>query len=710
MKYSPLKLLSSSGKYRTLITAVALFVLLDLGILAMNFVIASGLTENAVAVNLAGRQRMLSQRIAKATLQLENALQSGHTPRPALDELTMARALFDRTLLAFSKGGTTSSGASEEVTLHAVKSQRARHSIEAASALWNPLNHELLQLLQTPEDTITLATVLKAQSLAAQHNMALLTHMNTLTTDLESAARHQANVLRAVQTGGIVLALLNFCLILFHFIREMRAADERTEAARQETDEILHTVADGLFLLDKQFVIGSQYSQALKSLLSTEEPAGQSLLSLLEKRITKSDLTLAEDFIRLLFTDHVNERLISSLNPLQEVRIENDNASPRYLSFNFKRVLDQGLLSHLLVTVNDVTARVELTRRNLSQQDEASLQLDLIAVLLRSDKDQLDDCLQHSRKLLESINQRLRNANRNGMDDMLAASLARGLHTLKGEAGCLGLTQLEKRVHDAETELNKLRHTPGAGNGDRCLPLLVRIEQLFTAIEQIEQLATRIQVMQRQILITHTEKLPETPPPLAWNDLAALAQRAAQDTGKRIMLHWEPATLDHIPAGYTPWLKRIAVQLVRNAIVHGIESPAAREEKGKAAVGTVRILAKIEHDGKFLFSVRDDGGGLDIQAIRQKALSKNLINEAEAESLSNIRVLSLIFESGFSTVTPSLHAGRGIGLDMVRTIARSLGGRLRVSTRKNGFCEISLVLPAMADQTQPEPRHALADC
>lgn len=721
--FKHLGLFNHLGKYRTLVSAVALFVVLDLMVLAMNFVIASGLSENAVAVNLAGRQRMLSQRITKTTLQLESAMQQRRDTTPLLAELEAARTLFDATLRAFDTGGRTYDGQQHETRLQAVQGP-ARTEVTQAKALWQPINIVLAQLTRQHPSTLTFAPVLRARTLLETQNLALLDHMNRLTTTLENDARNQANILRAVQTCGIVLALINFCLILFHFVRVLRAADERTDAARGETEEILQTVADGLFLIDRDQRIGSQYSHALKTLLDIEEPAGKSINELLQGQLSPEDIRVAGNYVALLFEPHVNERLAVSLNPLQEVLVKGGRNPDmeRYLSFQFKRVVAHGKLSHLLVTVNDITARMVLAKTQQHRGEGAHDYLELINTLNRADTHSLQECLAQSRHTLDNINQRLRNASRNGMDEMLIASMGRALHTIKGEAGCLDLQRLQLCVHDAETELVNLRQQSGIA-GDQCLPLLVKIERIFSAIDEIEKLNGHLAQLQQhwqsqrdpmpaQIRMpTPMGSFPigSTTNPLAWNDLAALAQRIAQDQGKRIMLHWEPSALEEMPEDYWPWLKQVGTQLVRNAIVHGIETTDVRTHNGKAAVGTLRIQARREGKEAWVFSVKDDGQGLDVNTIRINALRKGLLGEKEAETYSSVQILSLIFEPGFTTATPDLHAGMGVGLDMVRTIARNLGGRLRVSTRKNSYCEIALVLPDVPRIHAEEKRHASVD-
>ena len=95
------------GKYRTIVVSIALFLVLDLGVLVLNFVISSEIDKDAVNINLAGRQRMLSQRMAKTSLQIEARTASGAPYEKEAKELQQAHATFDGTLNAFIAGGTT---------------------------------------------------------------------------------------------------------------------------------------------------------------------------------------------------------------------------------------------------------------------------------------------------------------------------------------------------------------------------------------------------------------------------------------------------------------------------------------------------------------------------------------------------------------------------------------------------------------------------
>ena len=105
------------GKYREIIIAVGFFLLFDLGVLVLNFYTSFQIAQDAVGINLSGRQRMLSQRTAKAILSVDAARAKGVAAGPELDELAAAVRLFDATLKGFQNGATVPGGDGKPVWL-----------------------------------------------------------------------------------------------------------------------------------------------------------------------------------------------------------------------------------------------------------------------------------------------------------------------------------------------------------------------------------------------------------------------------------------------------------------------------------------------------------------------------------------------------------------------------------------------------------------
>lgn len=130
--------------------------------------------------------------------------------------------------------------------------------------------------------------------------------------------------------------------------------------------------------------------------------------------------------------------------------------------------------------------------------------------------------------------------------------------------------------------------------------------------------------------------------------------------------------------------------LVRNAVIHGIESPAQRRSAGKNEMGHIVVSATLE-SGEVRIEVSDDGGGIDVTRLREKAKKVN------AEMAANASDVALLYEEGVSTREDAdLGAGRGVGLSAVKKSVEGHGGRIRVRSRQGFGTTFSLHLPVTA--------------
>ncbi|MDR6354535.1 chemotaxis protein histidine kinase CheA [Pseudomonas psychrotolerans] len=135
------------------------------------------------------------------------------------------------------------------------------------------------------------------------------------------------------------------------------------------------------------------------------------------------------------------------------------------------------------------------------------------------------------------------------------------------------------------------------------------------------------------------------------------------------------------------------VHLVRNAVDHGIEGPAEREENGKSRAGRVVLSAEQEGD-HILLSISDDGKGMDADLLRNKAVEKGLLDRDAADRLTETECFNLIFAPGFSTKSEiSDISGRGVGMDVVKTKISQLNGTLNVFSTKGQGSKIVIKVP-----------------
>ena len=135
------------------------------------------------------------------------------------------------------------------------------------------------------------------------------------------------------------------------------------------------------------------------------------------------------------------------------------------------------------------------------------------------------------------------------------------------------------------------------------------------------------------------------------------------------------------------------VHLVRNSVDHGIESPDVREQMGKPRVGRVVLAAEQEGD-HIVLSITDDGGGMDPNMLRKKAVEKGLMDAETADRLSEQEAFNLIFHPGFSTKEQiSDVSGRGVGMDVVKTKISQLNGTIDVRSEKGVGTRIAIKVP-----------------
>ena len=179
--------------------------------------------------------------------------------------------------------------------------------------------------------------------------------------------------------------------------------------------------------------------------------------------------------------------------------------------------------------------------------------------------------------------------------------------------------------------------------------------------------------------------------------LYGVVRQAAKETGKPVKLDITGGSLD-VDRGVLERLAPAFEHLLRNSVAHGIESAAARTQAGKPATGTISI--ELQHlSNELSVNFGDDGAGLDLPRIRDKAIKSGVAPNANA--LSDADAGNLIFLPGFSTAASVTEiSGRGIGLDVVRAEMNALGGRIETTTQPGRGAHFKLILPLTTAVTQ----------
>jgi two-component system, chemotaxis family, sensor kinase CheA len=712
---------SSSGLMVLVIILAFSFVAI---VLIPGLELASELADTSIALKFAGQQQRNPALIRASLESMHDRLTNRGYIQESLDQLRDASAKLDAGLKEMNAPRPASWFALSGDTGAKGEPISGKHAAPLRD-LWSTQQEALQPLLKFTgvpyQDNETTGTVLTEGGRqlerdvttalrVGRHTIPLLdAELGAIVTDLQTRNARSATELRLVMLTGLLIAIVLGVLVGILLLARQRQ-DASLREARQQTADILRTVKDGLFLLDEHLVIGASYSSALESLFQRHDFAGLPFESLLKDIVSEKTLSTALKFVAVLWSERTKENLVKTINPLGEVEVNFDGGpgkvSTRYLQFEFHRVRVDGKIRHVLVAVSDVSARVDLARELQSSQNQAQAQVDTLLGILHVDPTQLASFLNDSNAAMKMINAVLRepareeSAFRKKLD-----TLFRQVHSVKGEAAALGLSSIESRAHSFEDDLKGLREKSDLSGND-FLPLVIKLDDLLTHLQSVGDLVSRLARLHVAAIgsnepASHTETAvienssTETPPKSDASVTGMLQQLTLRVAGEN---HKEAALqcmgFDTVPDEYRRIVKDIAVQAVRNSIVHGIESTTDRLGSGKPMQGQLKLIFQELGDAGYKLIAEDDGQGLSTEKIKQAALKKGFITSEKAATLDAKQVFSLLFQPGFSTVEHATKdAGRGVGMNLMAGLMQQIGGKVSVATVPGKFTRLTLSLP-----------------
>jgi chemosensory pili system protein ChpA (sensor histidine kinase/response regulator) len=172
--------------------------------------------------------------------------------------------------------------------------------------------------------------------------------------------------------------------------------------------------------------------------------------------------------------------------------------------------------------------------------------------------------------------------------------------------------------------------------------------------------------------------------------LYRIVRQTAKELGKKVNLELYGTEIE-LDRGVLEKMTAPFEHLLRNAIVHGLESPEQRELKGKQPIGNISLTLRQEGN-EIVFDFKDDGAGLDTAKIRKKAIEQGMLQANEM--ISDENVMLLIFETGLSTAAELTEiSGRGVGMDVVLSEIKALGGRIEVASEPDKGASFTIYLP-----------------
>ncbi|MDR2534639.1 MAG: Hpt domain-containing protein [Treponema sp.] len=459
-------------------------------------------------------------------------------------------------------------------------------------------------------------------------------------------------------------------------------------AERNEIAIMKDSLKIGLFFMDKHYVIQDQYSRFLEEILTETGLAGKRFPDMLAASFTPHEVDEIQAYFSMIFDRFFDPSTLADLNPLDEFQyLSIKTGAKKIFHCGFATVERSRGELFILVTIYDITAKVELQRRLLEEENRRQEEMRSMFELIQVDPAVFRDFLEDAGYEFDQIGGILKNPQMSP-DDMLVG-LYQSVHAIKSNAVTVGLNTFGGKVHELESKIKKLRSQIEPVSSEDMADLGRDLEKL---VQEKDTFKTTIDKIKSFKIGGDGRNQYEY---ILLESLSKTAEKVAADLEKQARFVPEEIDVEALEKGPRRVIKEVLMQLIRNSVVHGIESPEERAAAGKDETGIIRLSIKLV-DGDIHIRLSDDGQGIDFNKIRAKAEGLNLIPKG-AEDNRDI-LLKAMFSPGFSTAeTEGIHAGRGIGLNLVQDRICESSGSIDVQTEPGKGTVFIIRLPINAD-------------
>lgn len=502
------------------------------------------------------------------------------------------------------------------------------------------------------------------------------------------------NVSFAFRTVGVYILVL-VCTLVYEQtkVTKDKWVARLNRALKAERDEIAamkDNLKVGLFLMDGDYVIQPQYSKALEAVLGETDLQGRSFLDLLGSSIQQKERETLMDYFTMVFNRSYDAQMLEDINPLHQFSyVSLSGGGDRTLRCTFAPIDREDGKVYILGTVQDQTHEVELQNQLSEEENRRQEEMRALFEVIHVEPRVLNDFIEDTEYEFERINTILKDKERTAQTVMV--DIYQSVHAIKSNAVILGLTSFSGKLHGLEDEIRALRERRDI-SFQEVLHITVELDKLMKTMDGFKGLIDKIlsfrmgesRMKEEHVLVQTLEKAIE---------------KVSADLGKKVNLvirSIDPVAMENAPRRV---IKEVLTQLVRNSVYHGIENPELRVSKGKKETGSIHLSIEIV-EGKIVIQLADDGRGLDFDAIRTKAADMKLITDRDQLEDKNA-LLQLLFSAGFSTASHAdMHAGRGIGLNLVRERIKELNGSIKLQSEDGKGTTFKIFIPLTAHSAQ----------
>ena len=500
--------------------------------------------------------------------------------------------------------------------------------------------------------------------------------------------------------------------------RILKQANEAEKQHRMEIEQkntsiknLLDNAGQGFLSFNSHLIISGEHSKECDDIFGFSI-GSKNFLEILQEYVDSDALSLMKNVFKNVFEeeDKTRNKIYLSLLP-QEITIEK-----KYIKIEYK-IIDNLSEKSVMIILTDITEKKALELKNIEEKNNLKLIIRAIGC-----KDEINQAVEALNDFFADKVYRLLNSGQDKKE--ILYQIYRTVHTMKGDFSLQSLHHTSLQLHQLEDSLSKMLENINIVTLDHIREFVHQIScdhLLEKDISVITEFLGKEFFGKEDTFTVHKNRLTEIK-----EEIRKLFRGPEQAALLQLLDSLSNPNIKDIIRNYNDYTRGIAVKMgkdiedfnisgddvyinknrycefskalihvFRNIIDHGIETPDERSACGKPEAG--KITCKIEkYESQFILNISDDGKGIDIDAVRRKAVEKELYPEEKISTLSREEILDTIFLDNFSTKdSVSMLSGRGVGLAAVRSAVEKLGGKLLVETQPGKFTNFKFMVPVI---------------
>ncbi len=408
------------------------------------------------------------------------------------------------------------------------------------------------------------------------------------------------------------------------------------------------------------------------------------------------------------------------------------NKKEKILSVKYGELYDEKTLKikEVLLIIQDITVLEKIIENEMRVSRRNIIISELVPEKgrnLEKHKINLSNFFRESRSLISESSKLASSKNVDNINEWDEQFIWENVHTVKDNGKFIGLSGISSKLHEEEAKFLKLRPKKGKLSDELileiCSSLLAIIEVIsdyemtaeeifglnknikgiketsYIEIEKLDKMDKKIKLLSKKVDNNEMSEVIKE-----WGDLfkssliellkgfESLVDLTSKELNKNISYRVGGDDI-YLKESILSKISDSVIHLLRNSIDHAIETPKERKNTGKNVKGSIEVKC-LMLESSFQLSIKDDGVGIDKDFIGEKAIANKIITKEEYEKMLESEKVELIFKEGFSSKDEaSKVSGRGLGMEIIKKNIESLGGQIKINTKKGHGTEFLLTFP-----------------